>query len=97
MLVIIFRANPSNIVFGILLGLGVLLVCCGFDRHVERSGQRWCTMMRADAIVTSLAVTLFVEEAWSIMMVLACSAFGARTFKVIFAEQRYVGNRLAPW
>ena len=54
-------------------------------------------MMGIDTIVATLAVALFVEEAWSIVMVLACFAFGARTFKVIFAEQRYVGNRFAPW
>ena len=43
-------------------------------------------MMRIDTIVASLAVAFLVEEAWSIVMVLACFAFGARTPKVVFAE-----------
>ena len=95
MLVIISRADTSSINFGIFRVLGFLLVsgalnrCCGSWRGV--------VMMRIDTIVATLAVALLVEEAWSIMMVLACFAFGARTFKVLFAEQRYVGNRLAPW
>jgi hypothetical protein len=40
-----------------------------------------------DTIVASLAVALLVEEAWSIVMVLTCFAFGARTFEVVVAEQ----------
>jgi len=44
-------------------------------------------MMTEDAIVTSFAVGLFVEEAWTIMMVFTCFAFIALTFKIIFAEQ----------
>ena len=85
MLVITSRANTSSVIFGIFRVLGFLLVsgalkrCCGSWRGV--------VMMRIDAIVATLAVALFVEEAWSIVMVLACSAFGARTFKVVFAEQ----------
>ena len=54
-------------------------------------------MMRIDTIVATLAVALSVEEAWSIMLVLACFAFGARTFQVKLAEQRDVSYRLAPW
>ena len=54
-------------------------------------------MMGINTVVASLAVALSVEEAWPVVMVLTCFAFGARTFQVIVAEQRYVSNRLAPW
>ena len=42
-------------------------------------------MMGIDTIVATLAVALFVEEAWTIMMVFACFACVALTFQVILA------------
>ena len=44
-------------------------------------------MMREDAVCALCAVTLFVERARTVMMVLAIFALGALTFQVIAAEK----------
>ena len=86
MMVVISRAHTSSVNFSILLSLGVLLLvgCAELGSCGSCSG---IVVMRVNAVIASLAVALLVEEAWSIVMVLTCFAFGARTFEVVFAEE----------
>ena len=96
MLVIISPAHTSSVNFSILLSLGVLLLvgCAELGSCDSCSGV---VVVRINAVSASLAVALLVEEAWSIVMVLTCFAFGARTFQVVLAEQRHVSHCLASW
>jgi hypothetical protein len=80
------RAFTSSILVALLLGL---LLCGGLW---IRSGwhcrcSAWSMVVREDATVSVLAMSFVVKDAWSIAVELACFAFVALTFKIIFAEQ----------